>query len=801
VTSHAALAALEAIDARPVLTAHPTESTRRTLLDLSARIADALLEHGRATVHERAELENRLEGEIELLWLTAEVRRDRPSVLEEAATVAWYAADRIMPAVAHLAITLDEAFLEVFGEPLLPSVPSRAVASPIRFGSWVGGDRDGNPFVTPETTVEASRRVADAVLASYAASVARLARTVSVSARIAPPSTELRASIERDRELAPATWEANRRRDADEPLRLKLSFIEARIAATRRRLFAGRDSSPAAYGTAADLMADIELVRREVEVAGASRATRALLGPLLAQARVFGFHGLEVDLRDDSAVVSEAALDLARSSSGSGAVLDGDAIRSELLGRRPLRGFGQKLEDRTESTLASLRAMRAIQDELGERGARTYIVSMTHAPEDLLRVLLLAREEGLVDLASEPPFSRLDVVPLFETHADLTRAPDVIRRLLADPVYRRQLAARGGTQEVMLGYSDSAKDVGLLPAAWALSRAQEELAEVCRAAGVSLTLFHGQGGTVGRGGGSPVLRALRALPPGTLSGRVKITEQGEVISQKFGLLPIAERSLEVLLSGVLLSMTEDWRGRVDEATVARFRAVMDRLSAAAIPAYRRRVHEDPALFRAFLTVTPVRELARVHFGSRPTYREGRSGTIAGIRAIPWVFGWTQNRLLAGSWLGVGTALDGVLAEPGGLELLRSMAASWPFFDDLLAKIEMVCAKADLAIARAYFESLGSDADVALFRDLEAEYVRTVSSVLAIRGTNSLLAHQSVLSASIALRNPYVDALNVLQITFMRRKAGMPVDHPDRGALDEALGTTLNGIAQGMRNTG
>jgi len=391
--------------------------------------------------------------------------------------------------------------------------------------------------------------------------------------------------------------------------------------------------------------------------------------------------------------------------------------------------------------------------------------------------------------------SRIDVVPLFETLDDLRNAPSIMRSLFADPAYARQLEARGQRQEVMIGYSDSGKDAGLLPASWGLYTAQEALAEVCREAGVKLTLFHGRGGTVGRGGGSPVYRGLIALPPGTVDRRIKITEQGEVISQKFGLSPIADRSLEVMVSGTLMASFLDWRKEVPDIEQKQFRAVMERLSSLALPLFRALVHQDDALFKLFIGSTPVKELANVHFGSRPAYRDRGTGTMAGIRAIPWIFGWTQTRLMLPSWLGVGTALQTVMDE-GDLPALRRMAEVWPFFDDLLGKIEMVCAKADMEVARAYVTALGGDA--ALLDRLQAEFRRTVSALLAIRGHERLIEGNSVLQSSIALRNPYLDPLSLLQVRFLKEKRASEEVSP---LLDGALGTTLNGIAQGLRNTG
>jgi phosphoenolpyruvate carboxylase len=350
----------------------------------------------------------------------------------------------------------------------------------------------------------------------------------------------------------------------------------------------------------------------------------------------------------------------------------------------------------------------------------------------------------------------------------------------------------------MLGYSDSAKDVGVLAASWELYRAQEALAAVAREHGVELTLFHGRGGTVGRGGGSPVYRALTALPPATVGKHIKITEQGEIIAQKFGLPAIAERSFEVMLAGTLMARLDDFRTNLEPGAEPRFREAMERLSETSRLAYRKLVHEDPRLFQLFLDATPVRELTHVHFGSRPTYRERGAGTIAGIRAIPWNFGWTQIRLMVSAWLGAGAALDEATSTPEGLVLLQQMAESWPFFDDLVDKLEMVCAKADIDIARLYLERLGAQPDVAgLILD---DFDKTRRALLAIR-KRELISGQRFLKGSLELRNPYVDPLSLLQVSLLGRKRNLPESHPDRKLLDQALGTTLNGVAQAMRNTG
>ena len=777
--------ALASLDVRPVLTAHPTESARRTILDLQARLAEGLLTRDGAPEPQRRAIERHLEGEVELLWLTEEIRRDRPSVMDEVSNALWYLEDRLLEAASRVRERLVEAFEDEFGRGFGP-----APVTPLTLGSWVGGDRDGNPFVTAEITLAAARRARRAVLDHYAKALADLAARLSVSERLATVSPELRASLERDRAELPVVWEQNRRRNADEPLRLKVSFMRARVGA-----------DPPGYRTAQELERDLALLADALDTVGAAHARRTLVEPLLAQVRAHGFHGYRLDLREDAAVHTRALHDLT-AAVGLGE-LDGAALRRELAGRRPLHAPHVPLAEPTDAALQVFRVMRAIQDEIGAAAASTYIVSRTRSADDLLRVLLLAREGGLVDLAGEPPLSRIDIVPLFETLEDLEHAPAVVRSLLDDPIWRRQLEARGRHQEVMLGYSDSAKDAGLLPSAWALYRVQEEVARTCADAGVSWTLFHGRGGTVGRGGGSPVARALTALPPGTVQGGIKITEQGEIVSQNFGLPSIAERSLELMLSGVLLHRFEDWRSELEPGEEARFREVMDRLAAKALPPYRALVYGSGDLFKLFLETTPVRELAHVRFGSRPAYRGPGEQTIEEIRAIPWVFGWTQTRLMLPGWLGVGTALEAVAAEPGGLGVLRRMATAWPFFDDLLGKLEMVCAKADMAIARMYVRELGGD--LALFDRLEEEFRRTVAALLRIRESDYLMRDNPMLQTAIGLRNPYVDPLSLLQVALLQRSHAVPpdasADDPAAAAVTAGLASTLNGIAQGLRNTG
>jgi phosphoenolpyruvate carboxylase len=786
------------LDVRPVLTAHPTESTRSTLLGLQARVAEKLLSRELAPADEVKLIEQELEGEVELLWLTSEVRQDRPSVLDEVSTALWYLETRLLDAGARVHSTLALAFEDEFSR----SADAFRLAVPLRWGTWVGGDRDGNPHVTPDVSIATARRASHVILGRYREELDDLVRRLSLSAEFTPPTEPLTRSLDRDREILPDVWKKNRRRNADEPLRLKLSFMAARVEATRR-LVASRDAGrvrhePAAYVSLGELERDLMLVRDYLIGAGALQTCRTTLDPFIASVRAHGFHGFMMDMRDH-ADVHAAAIEELMGRRGI-ANVDGDHLRAALLGARRRGRADASVSKETQHVLDTFRAIATIQDEAGEPAACTYIVSMTRSPDDMLGVLMLAREAGLLDLSGNVPKSRLDVVPLFETLDDLDNAPFVMGALLDDPAYARQLEARGSRQEVMIGYSDSSKDAGIIASSWALYRAQESLADLFRGAGIELRLFHGRGGSVGRGGGSPVYRALAALPPETTNGRIKITEQGEIISQQFGLLPVAERSVEVTTAGTLLQEFTDWRRDVDPPDVAEFREAMDRISERSHAVYRELVHDNDALFQLFRIATPIDELANARFGSRPAYRPGAKAGIEGIRAIPWGFGWTQIRLMLTGWLGVGTALGEEIHSRQGLARLQKMARDWPFFDDLLGKVEMVCAKTDIEIARAYVTHLGGDLE--LFQTLVREFERAVDALLVIRGHRQLLDDNPVLQAAIALRNPYVDPLSLLQISLMRKKKEPDADASEsKQQIDDALATTLSGIAQGLRNTG
>lgn len=782
---------LSQMEIRPVLTAHPTEATRHTVLDLQARVAALLLQRNGADGEARRELEEALESEVEMLWLTAEVRHDRPSVMHEVSNILWYLEHRFPETESRMVKELQRAFRDVFDQPL--DVPPF-----LQVGSWVGGDRDGNPNVTPEVTLEAARRAAATIIGVYLDRLASLREALSWSAGIKSVPEALENSLKKDRQELPRVWETLQERYSREPLRLKLGFMDTRLKAKQRQIQSGESSEDnGAYADAAAFVEDLTLVREALKSVKADQSARMLLEPLLICAQIHGFYGYSLDVREESGILEDALKNVYN-------VLkmeppDRGELESELLSRRPLLSTRLPLAQQTRKTARVFDTIGQIQAELGEKAVSTYIISMTHAAEDLLRVLLLAREAGLVDLAADPPRSHLDVVPLFETLDDLNRAADLMDSLFQSRVYRRQLEARGMRQEIMIGYSDSTQDAGLLPASWALFRAQEDLVEVCSNAGVTVTFFHGRGGTVGRGGGSPVFRALSALPPGTIEGSIKITEQGEVISQKYGLVPIADHTVEVMLTGTLMASFTPWCENLKPEGEEHFREVMARLADLALPVYRKWVHEDARVFQLFQKATPVQELSHVHFGSRPAYRGGGKG-LETLRAIPWVFGWTQIRLNLPAWLGVGTALATVIGEDEGLKVLRQMAESWCFFDDLLAKIEMICAKTDLEIAQTYIDQLGAES-TDLWEVFESEYDRTVKSILKIRRSQYLLEGQPQLQTALIHRDRYIDPLSLMQVRLLRRKQSLEKDDPRVEEINRVLGTTLNGIAQGLRNTG
>ena len=788
-------AAVCALDIELVFTAHPTEVVRRTLLQKHRRIADLLEEGDQAlTAVERAERRAALRREILSAWLTDEVQRDKPTPEDEARGGLVAVEQALWDALPAFRRQLDRALRETCEGRGLP-----LRAAPIRMASWMGGDRDGNPNVTPQTT-------ARVVLLGRWMAATLIQREVEA----------LRGELSMGRATAELWATASGVRPGEavrEPYRELLRGLRDRCAATARYCEArldgrmGPEDEPVVDGARAlthldEVLAPLQLCWDSLEASGAGAVAEGRLRDLFARLSAFGLHLLPVDLRQESTAHTSAMDALTR--------LLRLGSYSEWNEERRVRFLVEELESprplvppaawRADSDLPAevkdVLGTFAMAARQGEGALGAYVISMARAPSDVLVVELLQREAraafrpGPGDGAQGPP---LRVVPLFETLDDLNRAGATMAGLLALPWARRQAAeVHGDRVEVMIGYSDSAKDAGRLAAAWALYQAQEELVKVAAEAGVRLTLFHGRGGTVGRGGG-PTHQAIQAQPPGSVMGRLRVTEQGEMIQAKFGLPGLALRNLELYASAVLEATL-----RPSPPPPAAWRARMDEMAARACETYRGIVRDEPDFVPWFRAVTPERELGRLNIGSRPARRpSGGEAGIASLRAIPWVFAWTQVRLMLPAWLGVGEAL--AEARQQDAALLAEMARGWPLLQSTLALVEMVLAKAEPEVAASYEAALVPPALHPLGARLQAQFQRTRAEVMAALGHAELLADNPVLQRSIQVRNPYVDPLNSLQIELLKRVRAAGDDPP--AALVDALVLTINGVAAGMRNTG
>lgn len=802
VTAEALRGLLRRLLIKPVFTAHPTEARRRTVLEHLRHIATtvAALDDPRLTPRQRAALQDHLRTEITLLWQTDEVRPAPPSPMHEVRNGLYYFEESLFDVVPRLYRDLEEALATYY--------PGETFEIPpfLRFGVWMGGDRDGNPAVTHTVTAEALRLQRQVVLNRYLRDVAELARDLSVSRRRVGVSPELLASIEADVERLGAVGRTLVARNPVEPYRQKLALIGERL----RRTLAGE---PEGYADPAELLADLTTMRRSLLDHCGRRIADAALADLIWRVRVFGFHLAEMDIRQHSSVHTQALTEIM---ARMGVVADYASLpeedrihllRQEILNPRPLLPAEPIFSPATNELIATLRTVAHLQREVGLAACHTYIISMTRAASDVLAVQLLAKETGLLQVRPDGSVeSRLQIVPLFEEIAELEQCPAILERLLAEPVYRANVRAWGDAQEVMLGYSDSNKDGGYLAANWALYRAQIGLSEVCRRAGVDLTLFHGRGGAIGRGGG-PTERAIMAQPPGSLEGRLKFTEQGEVIFARYANPGIAHRHLEQVTNAVLRASLSPTVRTAAAARQPAWVAVMTDMAAVALRAYRQLVYETPEFLSYFLQATPIAEIGQHLIASRPITR-GRLDQITDIRAIPWVFAWTQSRHNLPGWYGLGRALAWAAeTQPDGLDLLREMYRSWPFFRSIIDNAQISLGTADLEIAALYADLVQDPAvRTRIFSTIAEEFHRTTRMVLAVTGQERLLDRSPILQRSISLRNPYVDPMSHIQVELLRRLRTTPPEvfrqQPDlRERLLFVILHTINGIAAGLQTTG
>ncbi|WP_243714565.1 phosphoenolpyruvate carboxylase [Actinomadura bangladeshensis] len=741
---------IEGLEFRPVFTAHPTEARRRAVVTAIQRISDLLTHLNEAPgASEREETERSLREEIDLLWRTALRRHTQLDPLDEVRTAMAAFDETIFRVVPHIYRSLDRA---LDGADTGTRPPK---ARPyLRFGSWIGGDRDGNPYVTAQVTRDAVMIQAEHVLRALEAACARIGRELTVHEITTPAAPALLNAVAAARTAHPRLIGEIAKRSPGEPHRQLLLYAAARIAATRER------DADLAYASPDELLADLRTVQDSLAAAGAARQAYGRVQQLIWQVETFGFHLAELEIRQHSEL-HEKAIEEVRAG----------GPRSEM----------------TEEILETLRVVAWIQGRFGVRACHRYIVSFTRSAEDMANVHALA-----ASLGDGAPV--LDVIPLFETGEDLEHAPAVLDGMLEIPAVRRRLDETGRRMEVMLGYSDSAKQLGPTSATLRLYDTQEALAAWAARHDIKLTLFHGRGGSLGRGGG-PANRAILAQAPGSVAGRFKVTEQGEVIFARYGHREIARRHVEQVTSAVLLASTDPVQDRAREAA-ARFRPLADKIGDAAKAAFRGLIEtEDFAVW--FARVSPLEEISELRIGSRPARRKAARG-LEDLRAIPWVFAWTQTRVNLPGWYGMGSGLAAVSDDGRDLAELREAYEAWPLFNTLLDNAEMSLAKSDRAIAERYL-ALGERPE--LSETVLAEYDRTRRLVLAVTGHERLLENRRVLSRAVELRNPYVDALSHLQLRALKALRAGVENEEERTHLEDLLLLSVNGVAAGLQNTG
>jgi phosphoenolpyruvate carboxylase len=795
-------ALLDRLHVEPVFTAHPTEAKRRTVLSKLRLIASLLYEREVQDLlpSEAADLEEGLLAEVTTLWLTERTRTRKPQVTDEVRTGLHFFDTVIWDVVPQIYEAMGAALARYY--PRL-SPPARFLT----FGSWIGGDRDGNPNVTTAVTAETLRLHRGLAVEHHRRVAQRLARSLSISDRLAPISAELARSLA-EHATSPHL-EYLQQRYPHEPYRLRAAMLAADLAETSAgdmvaRLRGATDVPVPPLRDGDDVTAPLDLMAGSLRQSGAAAATASGLEPFRVQARVFGLHTARLDLRQYSEVHDELLAELLARLDLHGDYLSLDAgdrtvLLTDLL-QQPIPDVDSldNLSGQTREGWGLFRLLQRAVSLYGPHLIGPYVISMTRSPADVLAVLLLAHWAGL-NLLEDSDHEPLAIAPLFETRADLAEATATMAALFTHPVYRRHLDRLERHQTIMIGYSDSNKDAGYLAARWELYQAQERLAQVCADHDVILTLFHGRGGTIARGGG-PAYEAILAQPPRSVGGRIRLTEQGEVINERYGHPAIARRHLEQVIHAVLLSSAPGYGAA--HTPPAAWREAMDELAAISHRAYRTFIYETPALLRYWQQATPLAEISLLHIGSRPA-RRASDDVLASLRAIPWGFSWMQSRHVLPGWYGMGEALDEYGAPAGRLALLQEMYREWPFFHDVVDNAQVALGKADMGIARLY-AGLVDDHQVrdAVYNHVVAAFDRTRRWILEVTGQRALLDNQPTLQRAIRLRDPYVDPLNFIQVALLRRLRALDdPESPEAAPLLNAIFVTINGIAAGLKNTG
>ncbi len=766
---------------RPVFTAHPTEAARRSILNKLGEIAKLLDQDLNPRQHER------LAETVDLLWQTDELRLGRPEPLDEAMNALYYLDDLALN-------TVPEVLNDFARELKRLDIDLPVDARPLTFGTWIGGDRDGNPNITAQVTEDAvSLQVAHAIRTTISA-MDELRQLLSVSTRIAGATPELSASVERDLKNIPEFEERFLRINQQEPYRLKATAIVHRLAFTRNRHAANGPHVPGRdYANSAELIADLTLMRDSLFAHRGELIATGLLERTIRSIAAFGLTHATLDVREHS----DAHHNVLKQYLPEGYLALSHADKFPVLIKElaAKNSFDPaKLDDAGKKTFDTFKAIDELIERFGPEVIETYIVSMTKGADDLIAAAVIGKAAGLVDLDAK--VAKIGFAPLLETVAELRAAGEILEKLLADPTYRALVSLRGDVQEVMLGYSDSNKDAGIATSQWEIHRAQRILRDVAMKHGVTLRLFHGRGGSVGRGGG-PTYDALVALPWGSVDGQIKMTEQGEVISDKYALPALARENVELTLAASLEATILNRGPRQSPEDLAKWNECMNLISDNSFARYRKLI-DHPDLPAYFYASTPVEQLGNLFLGSRPSRRPDAAGGLDSLRAIPWVFGWTQSRQIVPGWFGVGSGLKAA-REAGNTDVMKKMLKEWHFFHTFISNVEMTLAKTDLVTAKRYVETL-VPAELHHFLDtITEEFELTVKEILALTDKDLLLGDQPILARTLQVRDAYLSPLHLLQVNLLHRvrTAGDSSD----AMLIRALLLTINGVAAGLRNTG
>jgi len=765
---------IENFSVRPVFTAHPTEAARRSVLSKMTTISQLLQEPNSAINNER------LAEVIDLLWQTDELRLGRPEPLDEAVNSIYYLDELLLE-------TVPEVLAEFITEVKKLGVNLSLDARPLRFGTWIGGDRDGNPNITSEVTKAAILLQNAHFTRTLFSHLDELRQALSISTKLVGVSKELEISVAKDLENLPEIEARYRRINIEEPYRLKATAIRHKLSLTQSRHASGLPHFPGRdYKDTAELLQDFNIMRNSLLEHNGQLIANGLLDRIMRSISAFGLTHATMDIREHSDAHHKLLNQLFGGS-------DPEIIAKQLLATSNPDVSG--LDQAGSNCYKTFVAINELIDRYGSEVIESYIISMTKSANDVMAAVLIAKMAGLISLDESKSFAKIGFVPLLETVAELRSADKILDDLLSNKSYRKVVDLRGGVQEVMLGYSDSNKDAGITTSQWEIHKAQRKLRDVAKKHGVKLRLFHGRGGSVGRGGG-PTYDALIALPWGSIDGQIKMTEQGEVISDKFGLPALAKENLELTLAAALEATVLNRKPRQSGNDLNTWNECMDLISEHAFTSYRALV-DQPELPAYFYASTPVEQLGNMFLGSRPSRRPEASSGLDSLRAIPWVFGWTQSRQIVPGWYGVGSGLKAA-REAGKSELLQTLLKEWHFFSTFISNVEMTLAKTDLTIAKRYVESLVDPSLHKIFEQIKTEFDLTVKELLLMTNKSEILGNQPILARTLQIRDTYLAPIQLLQISLLKRVRTQKEADP---LLARALLLTINGVAAGLRNTG